>query len=70
LETDIIKMDVGLSDVDPRALARGEERETVFVGELLCWLGQKSGILPFGFKEASVARPTKEEVEVAEVAEE
>ena len=70
LETDIIKMDVGLSDVDPRALARGEERETVFVGELLCWLGQKSGILPLGFKEGSVARPTKEEVEVATVAEE
>ena len=65
LETDIIKMDVGLSDVDPRALARGEERETVFVGELLCWLGQKSGILPSGFKEGTIARLTKEEVEVA-----
>ena len=66
LETDIIKMDVGLSDVDPRALARGEERETVFIGELLCWLGQKSGILLSGFKEGSIARLTKEEVEVAE----
>jgi hypothetical protein len=55
LGADIIKMDVGLSDVDPRALARGEERETVFVGELLCWLGQKSGILPLGFKEGTVA---------------
>ena len=69
LETDIIKMDVGLSDVDPRALARGEERETVFVGELLCWLGQKSGILPLGFKEGAIIRPTKDKVEVAEVAE-
>ena len=68
LETDIIKMDVGLSDVDPRALARGEEHETVFVGELLCWLGQKSGILPLGFKEAIVAWPPKEEEEVATVA--
>ena len=66
LETDIIKMDVGLSDVDPRALARGEERETVFIGEVLCWLGQKSGILPLGFKEGNIARLTKEEVEVAE----
>ena len=71
LETDIIRMDVGLSDVDPRALARGEERETVFVGELLCWLGQKSGILPLGFKEGTITRITKQEVEVAEaVAEE
>jgi len=70
LETDIIKMDVGLSDVDPRALARGEEHETVFVGELLCWLGQKSGILPLGFKEATVARPPKKEEEAATVAEE
>jgi len=70
LETDIIKMDVGLSDVDPRALARGEEHETVFVGELLCWLGQKSGILPLGFKEDNVTRPTEEKVEVAGVAEE
>jgi len=71
LETDIIQMDVGLSDVDPRALARGEEREAVFIGEVLCWLGQKSGILPLGFKEGNIARLTKEEVEVVEaVAEE
>jgi len=62
LETDIIEMDVGLSDVDPRALARGEERETVFVGELLCWLGQKSGILPLGFKEGVITRPSREGV--------
>lgn len=70
LETDIIKMDVGLGDVDPRALARGEESETVFVGELLCWLGQKSGILPLGFKEGVIARPTEVEAGVPEVAEE
>jgi hypothetical protein len=36
LETDTVNMDVGFSDVDLHALARGEERETVFVGELLC----------------------------------
>lgn len=70
LEIDIIKMDVGLGDVDPRALARGEERETVFVGELLCWLGQKSGILPLGFKEGAIVPPTRGEVEVAEVMQE
>ena len=60
LEADIIKMDVGLSDVDPRALARGEEHETVFVGELLCWLGQKSGILPLGFKEGTIIQLNRE----------
>ena len=70
LEADIIKMDVGLSDVDPRALARGEEHETVFVGELLCWLGQKSGILPLGFKMAAVIPPPKHEEAVVTVAEE
>ena len=69
LETDVIKMDVGLGDVDPRALARGEELETVFVGELLCWLGQKSGILPLGYKEGAIPRQN-EEVEVAELTEE
>ena len=63
LETDIIKMDVGLSDVDPRALARGEERETVFIGELLCWLGQKTGVLPLGFKEGTATRLAKGEGE-------
>ena len=62
LETDVIKMDVGLGDVDPRALARGEEPETVFVGELLCWIGQRSGILPLGFKEGPAARSSKGEV--------
>lgn len=46
LENDIIAMDVGLSDVDPRRLAAGEWDEVVFVGELLCWLGKKSGLLP------------------------
>ena len=65
LETDIIKMDVGLGDVDPRALARGEEHETFFVGELLCWLGQKTGILPSGFKEGVIVPPDEGEVEVA-----
>lgn len=70
LETDIVKMDVGLGDVDPRALARGEEPETVFVGELLCWLGQKSGILPLGFREGAVFRPAQGEVEVVEATEE
>ena len=62
-------MDVGLGDVNPLAHARGEELETVFVGELLCWLGQKSGILPLGYREGAIPRQN-EEAEVAELAEE
>ncbi|KAI0947538.1 hypothetical protein AcW1_007739 [Taiwanofungus camphoratus] len=46
LENDVIRMDVGLSEVDPRKLAAGEWDEVVFVGELLCWLGKVAGILP------------------------
>ncbi|KAI0771230.1 hypothetical protein BD413DRAFT_65552 [Trametes elegans] len=49
LETDVLDgMDIGLSDVDPRRVAAGEEEEAVFVGELLCWLGRQRGILPPG----------------------
>ena len=51
-------MDVGLSDVGPHALARGDEREVMLVGELLCWLGQESRILPLVSKGGAVARPT------------
>ena len=46
LENDVLGEDVGLSDVDPRKLAEGEWDEVVFVGELLCWLGKKYGIIP------------------------
>ncbi|KAI0826803.1 hypothetical protein BC628DRAFT_220258 [Trametes gibbosa] len=45
-ENDVLGgMDVGLSEIDPRRLAAGEEEEAVFVGELLCWLGRQRGIL-------------------------
>ncbi|KAI0357485.1 hypothetical protein OH77DRAFT_105490 [Trametes cingulata] len=48
-ESDVLGgSDVGLSDVDPRRLAAGEEEEVVFVGELLCWLGRQRGLLPPG----------------------
>ncbi|OJT14708.1 hypothetical protein TRAPUB_8761 [Trametes pubescens] len=48
-ESDVLGgVDVGLSDIDPRRLAAGEEEEVVFVGELLCWLGRQRGILPPG----------------------
>lgn len=46
LEGDVIQMDVGLSDVDPRRLAAGEWDEVVFIGQLLCWLGKTTGLLP------------------------
>ena len=46
LENDVLQMDVGLSQVDPRKLAVGEWDEVVFVGELLCWLGKQRGLLP------------------------
>ncbi|KAH8104746.1 hypothetical protein BXZ70DRAFT_613062 [Cristinia sonorae] len=46
LENDVLGEDVGLADVDPRKLAEGEWDEVVFVGELLCWLGKKYGIIP------------------------
>lgn len=39
LEHDILGMDVGLSDVDPRRLAKGEWDELVYVAEILCWIG-------------------------------
>ncbi|KAG1849903.1 hypothetical protein DFJ58DRAFT_794328 [Suillus subalutaceus] len=47
LECDVLpaEEDVGLADLDPRRLADGCWEETVFVGELLCWLGRKRGII-------------------------
>ena len=38
--------DIGLGEVDPEKLADGGWEETVFVGELLCWLARRRGILP------------------------
>lgn len=47
LECDILPPDedIGLADLDPRRLAEGAWEESVFVGELLCWLGRKRGII-------------------------
>jgi hypothetical protein len=45
LESDIVKMDVGLSNIDPLKLANGEWEEVVCVGEVLCWVGQELGLL-------------------------
>lgn len=41
LEHDILGMDVGLSDIDPRRLARGEWDDVVYVAEILCWIGEQ-----------------------------
>ena len=46
LETDILQVDVGLSDVDPGKLASGEWDEVFFIAELLCWIGRQIGLLP------------------------
>lgn len=46
LETDVVKEDIGLSDIDPRRLAAGEWEEVIFIAKLLCWLGKQMGLLP------------------------
>lgn len=38
--------DIGLGEVDPERLADGGWEETIFIGELLCWLARRKGILP------------------------
>ncbi|KIY52007.1 hypothetical protein FISHEDRAFT_70242 [Fistulina hepatica ATCC 64428] len=45
LETDVLKMDVGLDGVDPFRLVRGELDECVYIGELLCWVGETIDLL-------------------------
>lgn len=41
LEDDILEQDIGLSEIDPRNLAAGNLDEVVFVGQVLCQLGQE-----------------------------
>ncbi|KAF8634622.1 hypothetical protein AX15_000799 [Amanita polypyramis BW_CC] len=41
LEHDVLGMDVGLSDVDPRSLARGEWNDIFYVAEILSWIGEQ-----------------------------
>ncbi|GLB34267.1 hypothetical protein LshimejAT787_0111510 [Lyophyllum shimeji] len=43
LETDVLQVDVGLSNLDPRRLANGELEECVYIAELLCWIGRRLG---------------------------
>ncbi|KAH7885545.1 hypothetical protein F5I97DRAFT_1810344 [Phlebopus sp. FC_14] len=50
LECDVLRDgwadNIGLGGVDPEKLADGGWDETVFVGELMCWLARRKGILP------------------------
>ncbi|KAF7341114.1 hypothetical protein MVEN_01845600 [Mycena venus] len=45
MQADILKQDVGISNVDPRRLARGADEETIFVARLLCWYGRRRGLI-------------------------
>ena len=45
LETDFLHTDVGLSNLDPRRLADGEWEEVLFIAELLCWVGRRTGLV-------------------------
>ncbi|OAX31025.1 hypothetical protein K503DRAFT_131978 [Rhizopogon vinicolor AM-OR11-026] len=47
LECDVLPTDedIGLANIDARILAKGGWEETVLVGELLCWLRRKRGII-------------------------
>lgn len=45
LETDILDSEVDLSEIDPRRLADGEWDEVFYIGELLCWIGRKMGLV-------------------------
>ncbi|KAJ7761784.1 hypothetical protein B0H16DRAFT_539255 [Mycena metata] len=42
---DMLQKDVGLSKMDPRRLAFGEEEETYFIARLLCWYGRRNGLV-------------------------
>lgn len=69
LENDVLREDVGLSDVDPRKLAAGAWDEVVFIGELLCWIGKKEGVIPLDdLPTPSPSRERKSEMESAKIA--
>ncbi|KAJ7440605.1 hypothetical protein FB451DRAFT_1300004 [Mycena latifolia] len=45
LQSDILQQDVGISSVDPRRLAGGEDEETIYICRLLCWYGRRQGLI-------------------------
>ncbi|KAL5501550.1 hypothetical protein ACEPAH_8810 [Sanghuangporus vaninii] len=57
LEDDVLGVDVGLSDIDPRRLAEGRRKEFLRVVETLCWLGKRMNyISQDGLSVGNVAR--------------
>ncbi|KAG6836486.1 hypothetical protein H0H93_007585 [Arthromyces matolae] len=45
LETDVLKTDVGLSNIDPRLLASGALEECTYIATLLCWIGRRQNYI-------------------------
>ncbi|KAL5482677.1 hypothetical protein ACEPAI_9271 [Sanghuangporus weigelae] len=57
LEDDVLGVDVGLGDIDPRRLAEGRRKELLRVVETLCWLGKRMNyISQDGLSVGNVAR--------------
>ncbi|KAL5520070.1 hypothetical protein ACEPAG_1730 [Sanghuangporus baumii] len=57
LEDDVLGVDVGLGDIDPRRLAEGRRNETLRVTQTLCWLGKRMNyISQDGLSVGNVAR--------------
>ena len=59
LETDFLKMDVGISDLDPRRLADGEWEEVLYIAELLCWVGRRAGLVSASDDDMDVKTPSQ-----------
>ncbi|KAJ6509155.1 hypothetical protein C8R47DRAFT_11385 [Mycena vitilis] len=45
LQSDILQQDVGISRLDPRALAHTEDAETIYIARLLCWYGRRRKLI-------------------------
>ncbi|KAJ7684258.1 hypothetical protein DFH06DRAFT_2664 [Mycena polygramma] len=45
LQSDILQQDVGISRLDPRALAHTEDEETIYIARLLCWYGRRKKLI-------------------------
>ncbi|EJC98090.1 uncharacterized protein FOMMEDRAFT_149498 [Fomitiporia mediterranea MF3/22] len=57
LADDVLGIDVGLGELDPRRLAEGRREEVLRVAEVLCWLGKRmSYISQDGLAVGNVAR--------------
>ena len=59
LETDFLQMDVGISDLDPRRLADGEWEEVLYIAEVLCWVGRRTGLVSASDDDMDVKTPSQ-----------